>query len=216
MKRMKEERLKQGLVLCIALYILTLFYSLYINLTGDGGRNLNMIFVACITPLIVPCIFKLFHWKAVYEIYILSTIFTYFASVWGSTLNGYSLPGFDKVLHFTSGWLITTGAVICYMCIKKTNCFPQKTDFSIFLIFINAVNIAVAEFWEFFEYAMLIFFNDDCINHYTQGVHDTITDVMCATLAGALLTGLIVRYYRSGHSNFFVNVYEKFYKRNIN
>ena len=212
---MKEKRLKIALFICAAVYILTLLYSFYVNITGNGGRNLKMILVACITPLIVPCIFSIFKWKAVYEIYIISTVFTYFASVWGSTLNGYNLPGFDKILHFTSGWHITTAAVICYMSIKKSNGFPKQNDFTIFLIFINAVNIAIAEFWEFFEYAMLIFFHDDCINHYTQGVHDTITDVMCATLAGALLTGLIIRYYKRGNSNFFVDVYEKFYKRNI-
>ena len=62
---------------------------------------------------------------------------------------------------------------------------------------------------------MLVFFNNDCINHYSQGVHDTITDVMCATLAGILLTLLIIRYHKTGKGNFFTNVYEKFYERNI-
>ncbi len=59
-----------------------------------------MILVACITPLIVPCIFSIFKWKAVYEIDIISTVFTYFASVWGSTLNGYNLPGFENLTFY--------------------------------------------------------------------------------------------------------------------
>ena len=91
----------------------------------------------------------------------------------------------------------------------------DKKDYHVFLVFINAVNIAVGEIWEFYEYAMLIFFNNDCINHYSQGVHDTITDVLCATVAGILLTLLIMRYHKTGKGNFFTNVYEKFYERNI-
>ena len=84
-----------------------------------------------------------------------------------------------------------------------------------FLVFINAVNIAVGEIWEFYEYGMLIFFNNDCINHYTQGVHDSMTDMLCAACAGIILTLLIVRYYKTGKGNFFISVYEKFYQRNI-
>ena len=111
--------------------------------------------------------------------------------------------------------MFTTVAVILFFFIRKSNTFPEKKDFTLFLVFINAVNIAIGEIWEFYEYAMLIFFDNDCINHYTQGVHDTITDVMCATVGGILLTLLIVRYYKSGKSNFFTNVYEKFYERDI-
>lgn len=45
----------------------------------------TLAFVAVLTPCIVPLIFKLCHWNVVYEIYILSNVFTYFASVWGGT-----------------------------------------------------------------------------------------------------------------------------------
>ena len=53
--------------------------------------------------------------------------------------------------------------------------------------------MAIALCWEFFEYAMLIFFNNDAINHYTQGVHDSMTDMLCATIAGLLLTIWIMK-----------------------
>ena len=122
-----------------------------------------------LTPCIVPLIFKLCHWNVVYEIYILSNVFTYFASVWGGALDAYRLYGFDKALHFSSGWLITTAAVILYFTIKGDRKFQSKREFAIFLIFINAVNMAVAQLWEFYEYVMLIFFKNDCINHYTKG-----------------------------------------------
>lgn len=211
----KETRLKRIFYLCALIYLLTLCVAFYQNITHKDMEALGMTFVAVLTPLIVPAAFALFHWKPVYEIYIISTIFTYFASLIGSGFHWYSYAGFDKVLHFSSGWMFTTVAVILYFYIKQSNHIHDKKEFTIFIIFINAVNVMIGEIWEFYEYAMLIFFNNDCINHFTQGVHDTITDVMCATLAGILLTLLIIRYYVHGKSNFFIEVYEKFYKRNI-
>ena len=211
----RERFLKRLLYGCAAVYIITLFLALYHNFMVKDYNALGMGFVAMLTPLIVPVLFKVLHFQPVYEIYIITTEFTYFASLIGSSLHRYSLTGFDKVLHFSSGWMFTTVAVILFFFIRKSNTFPEKKDFTLFLVFINAVNIAIGEIWEFYEYAMLIFFDNDCINHYTQGVHDTITDVMCATVGGILLTLLIVRYYKSGKSNFFTNVYEKFYERNI-
>ena len=211
----KETRVKRIFYLCAFIYLITLCLACYQNITNNDMEALGMSIVAAFTPLIVPVAFKIFHFKPVYEIYIVSTVFTYFASLIGSGFHWYSYTGFDKVLHFSSGWLFTTLAVILYFFIKRSNQFQDKKDFTIFLIFINAVNIMIGEIWEFYEYAMLIFFNNDCINHFTQGVHDTITDVMCATVAGILLTMLIIRYYAHGKSNFFIEVYEKFYQRNI-
>lgn len=211
----KEALLKRGFHICVCIYVITLIFSFYRGITQEDWNAVGMSFVAILTPLIVPVAFKLFHFKPVYEIYIVSTVFTYFASLIGSGFHWYSYMGFDKVLHFSSGWFITTLAVILYFYLKKSNQFQDQRDYHVFLVFINAVNIAIGEIWEFYEYAMLIFFDNDCINHYSQGVHDTITDVMCATLAGILLTLLIIRYHKTGKGNFFTNVYEKFYERNI-
>ena len=198
---MQEKTLKKVWYGSIVLYIGTLAFAFGYNLYTKDYHSVGMAFVAVLTPCIVPLIFKLCHWNKVYEIYILSNVFTYFASVWGGSLNAYRIYGFDKILHFSSGWLIATAAVVLY--------------FTIFLIFINAVNMAVAQLWEFYEYAMLIFFKNDCINHYTQGVHDSITDMLCATVAGIGLTVFLVLYYKNGRRSFFVNIYEKFYDRNV-
>lgn len=211
----KETILKRVFYACVILYVVTLGFSFYMNLQDGNMAGVGMSAVAIVTPLIVPVFFKLLHFQPVYEIYIISTVFTYFASLVGSGFHWYSYMGFDKVLHFSSGWMFATIAVILYFFIRKSNKFKDEQEFTIFLIFVNTVNIAIGAIWEFYEYAMLIFFNNDCINHYSQGVHDTITDMMCATVGGLLLTLLIMRYHRSGKSNFFTNVYEKFYQRNI-
>ena len=186
---MQEKTLKKVWYGSIVLYIGTLAFAFGYNLYTKDYHSVGMAFVAVLTPCIVPLIFKLCHWNKVYEIYILSNVFTYFASVWGGSLNAYRIYGFDKILHFSSGWLIATAAVVLY--------------FTIFLIFINAVNMAVAQLWEFYEYAMLIFFKNDCINHYTQGVHDSITDMLCAAVAGICLTVFLVLYYKNGRKKLF-------------
>lgn len=212
---MEEKKLENIWRLSIIIYGGTLAYSFCQNAAEQDWKGVGMGVVALLTPCIVPLLFRLFHWKKVYEILLLSNGFTYFASVWGGTLDGYSLLGFDKVLHFSSGWLLTTAAVLLYFAIRKSNRFNSRQEYLIFLIFINAVNMAAAQLWEFFEYAMLVFFGNDCINHYTQGVHDSMTDMLCAAVAGLLLTGFFVRYYKTGKACFFVKIYEKFYKRNL-
>ena len=211
----KDNLLKRILVICIIIYIVTLAYSFYINFKQQDMGAVGMSVVAIFTPLIVPIICKVCKFKPVYEIYIISTIFTYFASLVGSGFHWYSYTGFDKVLHFSSGWMFTTIAVLLYFYFKKSNQLKTKNEFHLFILCINAINLAIAVLWEFYEYAMLIFFNNDCINHYSQGVHDTMTDMLVAFVGGILLTLLIIRYHSSGKANFFTNVYEKFYTRNI-
>lgn len=211
----KEEYLKKILYICVVIYAITTLYALYHSITIQDYGTLGMTLVAIVTPLIVPVAFGFLHFKPVYEIYIVSTVFVYFASLIGSSYHWYSYFGFDKVLHFSSGIFGLVIAVILFFYLRKSNDVSKKVDRSVFLVFINAVNIAIAALWEFYEYGMLIFFNNDCINHYKQGVHDSMTDMLCATVAGLLLTICIVRYMKRGKSNFFINLYEKFYVRNI-
>lgn len=193
------------------IYVVTLFYSVFVNYTEGDTNGLFMCIVAVLTLVMVPLIFKVFHFKPIYEIYLIATVFAYIASVWGSTLGGYGLPGFDKFLHFSSGFLMLTVAVMLYYLLSSNNEIKTKQEKRVFYVFINAVNMAIALCWEFFEYAMLIFFNNDAINHYTQGVHDSMTDMLCATIAGLLLTIWIMK----SRSNFFMNTAQKFYELNV-
>ncbi len=84
----KELFLKRFLYVCAAIYVLTLAAGFYMNFVKKDYEALGMTLVACITPLIVPIGFKLLKLKPVYEIYIISTIFVYFASLIGSGLAG--------------------------------------------------------------------------------------------------------------------------------
>lgn len=208
-------RLKQLLYVLSMIYIVTLLYGFYYNYQVQDMNALAMGGVAIVTPLIVPVVFRLLKLKPVYEIYIINVVFVYFASLIGSSFHCYSLLGFDKALHFASGIMFATVSIIVFMTIKKVRHISNKEDYVLFLVFINALNLAVAVFWEFYEYAMLIFFNNDCINHYTQGVHDSITDMLCAFVGGVLITGMVMHAYKKNKGNFVINLCEKFYVLNI-
>lgn len=213
--RYQERHLRSFFYICNILYAVTLLYSFYINGKEGNQMVLGMGVVAMFTPLIVPMLFKLFRWKPVYEMYIISTLFMYFASLIGSCLKGYALPGFDKAVHFSSGIFATILAVILFQLLKKVQRPDNRRDYHVMLVFINACNIAIAAIWEYYEYAMLVFFKHDAINHYSQGVHDSMTDMLCATLAGLLITVCIMHAYKTGKANFVTNIYEKFYRKNI-
>ena len=62
---------------------------------------------------------------------------------------------------------------------------------------------------------MLIFFNNDAINHYTSGVHDTITDMLVCVAGGLVVTGFLISAKRSGKDNFFTRLPQKFYDLNL-
>lgn len=80
-------------------------------------------------------------------------------------------------------------------------------------IFINAVNATIALLWEFYEYALLVFFQYDAIRNVT-GVHDTMTDMLVAVIGGILLTIYLVRFDQSSKDHFFVSLERKLYKLN--
>lgn len=199
----------------IVIYILTLIICSYLNYQSNYQYGIKMGFVAIFTPFIIPLFFKLLKWQMTYRVRIVNITFMYFASLIGSSYYGYSIPLFDKLMHFISGILTTIFAILLFCKIKQSKKITNESDYQIFLIFINALNLAIAVLWEFYEYLMLIFFNNDCIHHYSSGVHDSLTDMMCAFVAGLLITIMIIRYYRNGKSNFLISMYEEMYDLNL-
>ena len=215
MSNKAEKRLKSILYILVLIYVITLVIGFYLNYQNHDTNALGMVFVACLTPLIVPLLFRFLHLKPVYEIYICNILFVYFASLIGSGFHGYSQPYFDKVVHFFSGLIFTIVSMLIFMMIKKVSRIKDRNDYHLFLIFMNTANLAIAVCWEFYEYAMLIFFNNDCINHYTQGVHDSITDMLCAFVGGLIITALTAYAYQHNKNNFITNLCEKSYRLNI-
>lgn len=211
---MKKNRLETFYIAEIFIYVMTVIFSLVFNFMNHDMNQFMMTFVAIITPFLVPLGFKLIGWKMTSEVKIANITFIYFASLVGSGLGGYNYLGFDKVLHFTSGIFGIEFAIVLFHMLVGHLEVDNPKEYKLYLIFINAVNLAIAVLWEFYEFCMLIFFNNDCINHYTTGVFDSITDMMCAFFAGLIITFFVHKYQQNKKENFFISLYKNLYKEN--
>ena len=183
---------------CILIYLISLVYAFYLNW---GGKYFSMTIVACLTPFIMPLLMKLLKIEVPQEFYIINIIFVYFASLWGSCLGGYHLPYFDKFTHFFSGIIFCEIAYIFYK-----HFLPNEKRKFLMFIFINALNAMIALFWEFYEYALLFFFNYDAINHYSTGIHDSITDMLVAVIGSFILSLYLTHYDQRNDNHFFIKL----------
>lgn len=201
------------LKLAVLIYIVGLVYSIYYNMTG--GSYLWMVPVSIVVPFIFPLLFRLIRVQLTQRIICFNLYFCLFAAIIGSTLGGYTLPYYDKIIHFISGILISLAGYVFYCVLKKQRRIESKEDIHVMYIFIHIFNLAIATLWEFFEYGMLIFFNNDCINHYTTGVHDAMSDMLCAFVAGSLVSMGIYFSYKNNKENALTRIYEEVYDKKI-
>ena len=184
-----------------AVFLIYLIFSSLRFLSNWGGKYFSMTIVACLTPFIMPLLMKLLKIEVPQEFYIINIIFVYFASLWGSCLGGYHLPYFDKFTHFFSGIIFCEIAYIFYK-----HFLPNEKRKFLMFIFINALNAMIALFWEFYEYALLIFFNYDAINHYSTGIHDSITDMLVAVIGSFILSLYLTHYDQRNDNHFFIKL----------
>lgn len=207
----KEKKLVKISYIIYYLLLITAMIYCYLNHNNNG---MMMGLMASFTCFLVPLILKILGFKSVFEIYIINIIFAAIASILGSMLGAYSIPFFDKILHFSSGLFITELAYMIFCYFKKKIDFKTNDERKLAILFINACNMLVAVYWEFFEYFCLIFLNNDAIRHYTTGVHDTITDMLVACLGGFIITSRVVHYYRTNKSNYWIRLVDNFFENN--
>lgn len=195
-------------------YILLVLAAIYCYCTQKEGLMMGA--VALFTCFLVPLALKILHLTPIFEIYMINIIFAAIASIAGSMLGAYSFPFFDKVLHFCSGLFLSELSYMVFCWLKKTTVIKEKNERILSIIFVNACNMMIAVFWEFFEYGCLIFLNNDAINHYTSGVHDSMTDMLVAFVGGMIITYFILSYYKNNKKNFWIKLNEHFYDINFN
>ncbi len=70
---LSEKRLKQINLFVAVIYALTLLYAFIINYESDK-QAFYMGFVSILCPLIVPLLFRLFHFQPIYEIYFIDLL----------------------------------------------------------------------------------------------------------------------------------------------
>lgn len=160
------------------IYIITLLYISFVSFRYH-------IFISLL--LLIPL--YLIHedlYKIEYILYI------YMSQVLGTTCQFYTLPYYDKIMHFLSGMIFV---LISFIILQK-----YMFDKKILYLFMNTIEMSVAFLWEVFEYSGLIFFHFDAMHHYTSGVHDTMQDMLISLFGGLIMTYIIDRYPSYIHS----------------
>lgn len=211
----KERVAKRSVIGLYVAYYLVLIYAFYRNAKMNDMTAFMLGFVAMLTPWIVPVVFRLFKLKRIAEIDILNIIFVFFASIVGSCLSGYAMPYFDKVVHFASGLLLCQVSYMLYSLITKRREPVSLEERRLVLCFSFVCNGFIALLWEFYEYAMLVFFNYDCIKHFSTGVHDSLTDMLAGTLGGLVMCFFFYQSFRKNKENFFTRLHNHFYDANV-
>lgn len=123
--------------------------------------------------------------------------FVFLAYFIGNVVGGYKVPYFDKITHLISG--IVTSFIGIYF-LAKFDKFDKKPSFD--LIFILFTVLAIAAFWEIFEYT------GDCLFHSNMqrletGVNDTMRDMIMA-FSGYLLFVCAYFFEKSSHTKFII------------
>lgn len=104
--------------------------------------------------------------------------------------------------------------MLLFQWVMHASKWEDAKTWRIFLLFITFANLAAAALWEFYEYFMLVVFNNDAIHHFDSGVHDTMTDMLCAFIAGLIVTALFAREWKSGKKSVFSRLTQHFYEVN--
>ena len=188
--------MSKKLKLCIIFYYLFIICSFMMN-----GLNHLLYLIMCIfLPPVLEIVLSKFI-KLTDTIRCPFLICSAMAMIGGHTMHFYAFPYFDKILHTTSGLLISTFIAMIYAYLKHTIDINNKTDMIIQYLFINGTNVMVAVIWELFEFSLRVLFNIDAINHYTTGVYDSITDMLVAFIGGIFITMCIHHYHQTKKDN---------------
>ena len=109
-------------------------------------------------------------------------IFIILAGEFGSVLKLYEIVyWYDSFTHFLSG---TLTAYLGFLILKKEKLLTKKNSFNI--LFIISFVLAIAAFWEIFEFTADNIFGNDAQRVLETGVTDTMKDIICALFGGIL------------------------------
>lgn len=177
-------------ILVIGLSIFSLIYLIFNVETLNVSRIL--ILLAMIPVLYVPTILrKIFHLKISDEVELFYIVFVFFAQLCGSIFHFYHRYEFyDKMLHFASGILTCTFALV----LLKNN---KATGISLLskIIFMILFSLAISGIWEIFEFTSDNLLNGDTQHVIATGVDDTMLDMISAFI-GSVIFGLLYYFYK--------------------
>ena len=194
-------------LLLVLFYVLLAIAFFIFEMYNDISR-LGYLLLASVMP-IIPSILKRFFIvpdvaTIIYDIFVLV------AMILGNIYGFYRYTYFDTCLHFTSGILIATLVYIIYVYLKGSTEIKDTNAFIETGLFVQGVNMLVAYMWELFEFSLLVFFDNDAINHYTEGVYDTMIDMSVCFIGGLIIIAFIYHFYKTKKKNIVIKTVELF------
>jgi len=172
------------------LFIIASCVSLYLGFVYIKNDNLIklLITMSIIPSMLIPYFLnKLLTYKITDGIIMLYTIFIIAAIILGSLYNFYYLiPLFDKIAHFTTGFLFSMFAVIILKNFNKYDHHNIKFN----LIFMASITCMSAVLWEIFEYISDYIFDGNAQRVLETGINDTMQD-MIAALLGFIIFAIV-------------------------
>lgn len=189
--------------------------SVFVQLQQQTYSKLGYLVLALAVQLIGPVLVRLLRFNNAWGMLFWSQLFIAIAMIIGNTLNGYAIPYFDKVLHFSSGVLVCSVVLLVYCWLAERWSEPDQRRFVLKCLSLQGMNMMIAFLWECFEFGCLIFLNIDAINHTTQGVYDTMEDMIVCFLGGCLFLFLLWQHQRRQKRNPLIGALQDFYECNL-
>lgn len=168
----------------ISLILIAVIGTLYFIFTRDTNIVLILKDISIIVTISALYIIqKLFKIKISEVINLTYIIFIFMAHFLGVICELYNyIYWFDKFIHFLSG--IVTAFVAIYLLVK----FRKDKNMFFDILVIISLTLAVAAFWEIFEYLSSFYFHMDPQKVLTTGVSDTMGDIIVAFLGSILVS----------------------------
>lgn len=168
----------------ISLILIAVIGTLYFVFTRDTNIVLILKDISIIVTISALYIIqKLFKIKISEVINLTYIIFIFMAHFLGVICELYNyIYWFDKFVHFLSG--IVTAFLAIYLLIK----FKKDKNMFFDILVIISLTLAVAAFWEIFEYVASFYFQMDPQKVLTTGVSDTMGDIIVAFLGSILVS----------------------------
>ena len=155
--------------------------------TGEIFISFSLIII-----VLLPNILRRFNLKISPTIEFIYLLFIFFAQTLGSVLNFYQTFYFyDKAMHFLSGIISSFAGILILVKFGKYN--EKNGAFNCVMIIFTVM--AIAGFWEIFEFTANLRFGGDAQKVVATGVNDTMTDIIAALL-GSILVCIFYLYER--------------------
>jgi hypothetical protein len=177
---MKESKINIGLLL-ISILVCIVYFFIYL-VKNDVFMAISSISAVAL-PFIPYIIEKMFNIKFPNTVKLGYLMLVFFGVVIGTVVDLYDIsPGYDKIVHFFSGMMISMITIYILKYIYKDN----KQNMFIYILLILIFNVAAAGFWEIIEYTYDLVFNGNA----QRGLTDTMQDMISALLGSILFISM--------------------------